>query len=61
MEIRKILAYGIRMQKNPQARADIFFIFTDFNEVMQVLSPTYTPARKFHLAGNICDTRHKLQ
>ena len=29
LEIRKILAHGTRMQKNPQARGDIFWIFME--------------------------------
>ena len=33
LEIRKILAHGIRMQTNPQTRALIFCIFTDFHRV----------------------------
>ena len=31
-----ILAHGIRMQKNPQTRTKIFWIFTDFHGVMLV-------------------------
>ena len=46
--IRKILAHGIRMQKNPQTREDIFWTFTDFHGVMRIQSPTCTPAQKFH-------------
>ena len=38
LEMRKILALGIRMQKNPQTRADIVCIFMDFHRVMQVQS-----------------------
>ena len=33
MGIRKILAYDIRMKKNPQTKEDTFWIFTDFHEV----------------------------
>ena len=29
LEMRKILAHGTRMQKNPQARGDIFWIFME--------------------------------
>ena len=29
LEMRKILAHGTRMQKNPQAREDIFWIFME--------------------------------
>ena len=46
--MRKILAHDLRMQKNPQTKEDIFWIFTDFLGVMRVQSPTCTPARKFH-------------
>ena len=42
-----ILAHGIRMQKNPQTRENIFWIFTDFHVVMWVQNPTYTPAWNF--------------
>ena len=38
LEMRKILALGIRMQKNPQTRVDIVWIFMDFHRVMQVQS-----------------------
>ena len=31
--MRKILAHGIRMQKNPQTRENIFWVFMDFHEV----------------------------
>ena len=41
--MRRILAHGTRIQKNPQTRGDIFWIFTDFHRVMWVESPTYTP------------------
>ena len=40
--------YGIRMQKNPKTRTNIFWIFTDFHGVMWVQSPTWSPARKFY-------------
>ena len=33
MEMRKILAHFIRMQKKPQTREHIFWIFTDFHRV----------------------------
>ena len=45
--MRKILAHGTRMQKNPQTKEDIFWIFTDFHEVMCVQSPTSPPYRNF--------------
>ena len=45
--MRKILAYNIRMKKNPQTKENTFWIFTDFHGVMRVQSPTCTPARKF--------------
>ena len=48
MGIRKVLAHGIRMKKNPQIKEDTFWIFTDFHGVIRVLSPTCNPARKFH-------------
>ena len=37
--MRKLLACGIRMQKNPQTRTDIVRMFTNFHKVMQVESP----------------------
>ena len=40
--MKKILAHGIRMQKNPQTREDIR------QGVMRGQSPTCTPARKFY-------------
>ena len=46
--MRKILAYGTRIQKNPQTREHIFWIFTDFYGVMWVQSATYTHRQKFH-------------
>ena len=36
LEMRKILARGIRMQKNPQTRTNIFLLFTDFHGVIRV-------------------------
>ena len=48
MGMRKMLARDIRMKKNPQTKKDTFWIFTDFQEVMQVQSPTHNPAKKFH-------------
>ena len=38
--MRRILAHGTRIQKNPQTREDIFSIFTDFHRFMWVQSPT---------------------
>ena len=38
--MRRILAHGTRIQKNPQIREDISCIFTDFHRVMWVQSPT---------------------
>ena len=35
------------MQKNPQNKAGIFWIFMDFDGLMRVQSPTWTPKRKF--------------
>ena len=46
--MRKTLAYGARMQKNPQTREDIFLIFMDFHGVMQFERPICSLARKFH-------------
>ena len=43
MEMRKILAHGIRMQKNPQTKEDTFWIFTDFHGVMRVQSLNCRP------------------
>ena len=40
LRIRRILAHGTRIQKYPQTREDIFWIFTDFHRVMWVQSPT---------------------
>ena len=34
--MRKSIAPGIRMQKNPQTMATIFWIFLDFHRVMQI-------------------------
>ena len=45
--IRKILAHSIRTQKNPQTRADIFFIFTFSWSYVGPKSNLY-PTRKFH-------------
>ena len=45
--MRKILAHGYqdtRIQKNVQAREEIFWIFTYFCGVMRVQSPACTPA-----------------
>ena len=44
--IRKILAHGARMQKNPQTRENIFWIFTNIHGNMWVQSPTCTPTQK---------------
>ena len=41
--MRRILTHGTKIQKNPQTRKDIFWIFTDFHRVMRVQSPAYTP------------------
>ena len=38
--MRRILAHGAWIQKNPQIREDISCIFTDFHRVMWVQSPT---------------------
>ena len=32
--MRRILAHGTMIQKNPQTRGDIFWIFTDFHRGM---------------------------
>ena len=48
LRMSKILAHGIRMQKNPPTRKNIFWILTDFHGVIRVQSPTCTPAWKFH-------------
>ena len=48
MGIRKILAHDIRMKKNPQTKGDTLWIFNDFLEVVQVQSPSWTPARRFY-------------
>ena len=48
MGIRKILAHDIRMKKNSQTKEDTLWIFKDFHGVIQVQSPTRTPARKFY-------------
>ena len=45
---RRVLGHGTRIQKNPQIREGIFWIFTDFHRVMWVQSPTYTSRFKFH-------------
>ena len=49
--MRKILAHSIRMQKNPQTREDIFWIFTCFYGVMQVQSPTLASPHKNIING----------
>ena len=48
MVMREILAYDIRMKKNPQTKEDTFWIFTDFHGAMRVESPKCAPAQKFH-------------
>ena len=48
MAIRKILAYDIRMKKNPQTKEDTLWIFKDFHGVIRVQSPTWNPAWKFY-------------
>ena len=48
LEMRKISAHPIGIQKNPYTREDVFWIFRNFHRVMQVQSPTCTTARKFH-------------
>ena len=53
MGIRKILAYDIRMKKNPQTKEDTFWIFTDFHEVLQVQSPTCTPCTEVSPAASL--------
>ena len=40
--MKRILAQDTRIQKNPQIREDIFWIFTDFHRLMWVQSSTYT-------------------
>ena len=47
-EIRKILAHDIGMKENPQTKEDTLWTFKDFHGVMQVQTPTKTPARKFY-------------
>ena len=44
---KKILAHGIMMQKKPQTRVDILWIFTDFHRVLRVQSPSCTPHGNF--------------
>ena len=44
MGTRKILTNDIRMKKNPQTKQDTFWIFKDFNGIVWVQSPTFTPA-----------------
>lgn len=46
LETRKILAYVIKMQKNPQTRVQIFWIFTDVHRITRVESPICTPRTK---------------
>ena len=50
-EIRKILAHDIGMKKNPQTKEDTLWTFKDFHGVMQVQTPTKTPARKLSVAS----------
>ena len=40
--MRKIIAHGIRMQKNAKTRAYNFLILTDLHTVMRFQSSTYT-------------------
>ena len=40
LEMKKILAYGISMQKNSPTKEGVFWIFTDFYGAMRVQSPT---------------------
>ena len=35
--MRKMLADGMRMKKNPQTKEDTFWFFTDFHGVMRVV------------------------
>ena len=49
--MRRILAQGIRIQKNPQSRQNIFWIFKDYHGITGVQSPTCTPRLKFHQWG----------
>ena len=39
--MRKIYAHGTRMQKNPQTRGDIFWIFMDLCESKVQLAPQH--------------------
>ena len=39
MGIRRILAQGLRIQKNPQSRENIFWIFKDYHGIMGILAP----------------------
>ena len=39
---KQILAHDIMMQKNPQTRVDILWIFTDFHRVLRAQSPSCT-------------------
>ena len=50
------------MQKNPQTRVDILWIFKDFHRFLRVQSPSCTPAREFqqwHLAAN-CEIIYRI-
>ena len=45
--MRKILTHCVTMPKIPQNKEDIFWIFTDFYEVVRVQSTTCTPHGNF--------------
>ena len=42
LKTRNILPNGIKMEKNPPTRADIFWIFTDFQRVVWIQIPSCT-------------------
>ena len=51
--MRKILAHNMRTKKNPQIQQDTLWIFSGFQGVARVQSPTCTPARKFHRLASL--------
>ena len=53
LEMRKILAHGIRMQNNLQTRADIFWIFTDFHGAMRVHKSNLHPLKDISAMASI--------
>lgn len=47
LEMRKISGHVVRMQTNPKTKVDIFWIFTDFTELLDFKVRPSSPAPKF--------------